>query len=87
MDPDLSEYIIGRIMIHERKNGVKNGVSSIMKTTGLNKEDAETLFEYVIHGSFAVNRAHHFIKDEKWSHDVQLLNRFIHAGYKALKQK
>ncbi|WP_103661404.1 TetR/AcrR family transcriptional regulator [Lactobacillus sp. HT06-2] len=83
MDPDLSEYIIGRIMIHERKNGV----SSIMKTTGLNKEDAETLFEYGIHGSFAVNRAHHFIKDEKWSHDVQLLNRFIHAGYKALKQQ
>lgn len=29
------------------------------------KEDAETLFIYMIHGSFAVNRLHHFKKDEK----------------------
>ena len=60
MDPDLSEYIIGRIMAHERDNVIP----SIMKETGLSKEDAETIFLYIIHGSFAVNQAHHFIKDQ-----------------------
>ena len=83
MDPDLSEYIIGRIMAHERDRVIP----SIMKKTGLSKEDAETLFIYTIHGSFAVNRLHHFKKDEKWSHDVQMLNRFSEAGYKNAKLK
>lgn len=82
MDPDLSEYIIGRIMAHERDHVIP----SIMKETGLSKEDAETIFLYIIHGSFAVNRAHHFIKDQKWSHDVELLNRFTEAGYHELKK-
>lgn len=82
MDPDLSEYIIGRIMLHERQHVVP----SIIKKTGLNQEDAETLFTYIIHGSFAVNRAHKFVKDAKWSHDVQLLNRLVEAGYKNLKK-
>ncbi|MGN1272886.1 MAG: TetR/AcrR family transcriptional regulator [Lactobacillus sp.] len=81
MDPDLSEYIIGRIMSHE----YDRVVPSIMKKTGLSKEDAETLFIYTIHGSFAVNRLHHFKKDAKWSHDVQMLNRFSEAGYENAK--
>ena len=83
MDPDLSEYIIGRIMAHEREHVIP----SIIEKTGLSNEDAETLFVYMIHGSFAVNRLHHFKKDEKWSHDVQLLNRFTEAGYKNAKLK
>ncbi len=83
MDPDLSEYIIGRIMTHEREHVIP----SIIEKTRLSKEDAETLFIYMIHGSFAVNRLHHFKKDEKWSHDVQLLNRFTEAGYKNAKTK
>ena len=56
MDPDLSEYIIGRIVAHERGKVLP----LIIKKTGLSKEDAETLFTYIIHGSFAVNRANHF---------------------------
>lgn len=82
MDPDLTEYIIGRIMAHERGHVIP----SLMKKVGCSKEDAETIFLYTIHGSFAVNRAHHFIKDRKWSHDVALLNRFTEAGYKFLKK-
>ena len=38
----------------------------------------------MIHGSFAVNRAHHFIKDDSWFRDVQLLNKFVEAGYEKL---
>lgn len=76
MDPDLSEYIIGRIVAHERGKVLP----LIIKKTGLSKEDAETLFTYIIHGSFAVNRANHFQKNEKWA----MLNRFTKAGYEKL---
>lgn len=42
MDPDLSEYIIGRIIAHERGKILP----LIIKKTRLSKEDAETLFTY-----------------------------------------
>ncbi|QXD13542.1 MULTISPECIES: TetR/AcrR family transcriptional regulator [Lactobacillaceae] len=80
MDPDLSEYIIGRIMINEREKVLP----LVIEKTHLSREEAETLFRYVIHGSFAVNRAHKFVKDEKWFHDVQMLNEFVEAGYERL---
>lgn len=59
----------------------------MIEKTHLPREDAETLFRYVIYGSFAVNRAHNFVKDEKWSHDVQMLNEFAEAGYERLSRK
>lgn len=83
LDPDLSEYIIGRIMLKEKDRVVP----LIIKKTGLSVEDAETLFSYVIHGSFAVNRMHGFTKDKKWAHDVQFLNKFTQGGYKSLKNE
>lgn len=82
MDPDLSEYIIGRIMTHERDIVIP----SIIEKTGLNKQAAESLFIYMIHGSFAVNRAHRFIKDKDWERDMQVLNEFTRAGYQKLKR-
>ena len=81
LDPDLTEYIVGRIMVHERDRVVP----AIQKKTGLSKEDAETLFLYTLHGFFAVNRANHFRKNDQWYHDVQLLNKFTLNGYRALK--
>lgn len=81
LDPDLTEYIVGRIMVHERDRVVP----AIQKKTGLSKEDAETLFLYTLHGSFAVNRANHFRKNDQWYHDVQLVNKFTLNGYRALK--
>ena len=61
MDPDLSEYIIGRIASHERSKMIP----LIQQRTGLNSQDAETLFNYTLHGSFAINKRHHFIKDDE----------------------
>lgn len=58
-----------------------------MRKTELSRQDTETLFSYTLHGSLAINRAHHFVKDAKWSHDVQMLNQFIQAGYHALNKK
>ncbi|WP_431814338.1 TetR/AcrR family transcriptional regulator [Limosilactobacillus portuensis] len=82
MDPDLSEYIIGRIASHERGRMIP----LIQQRTGLNSQDAETLFNYTLHGSFAINKRHHFIKDDEWYHEVELLNRFINAGYQTFKK-
>lgn len=82
MDPDLSEYIIGRIASHERSKMIP----LIQQRTGLNSQDAETLFNYTLHGSFAINKRHHFIKDDEWYHEVELLNRFINAGYQTFKK-
>ena len=83
MDPDLSEYIIGRIVVNERDTVLP----AVIEKTHLPREDAETLFRYVIHGSFEVHRAHNFVKDEKWPHDVQMLNEFAEAGYERLSRK
>lgn len=82
MDPDLSEYIIGRVMQHEQQYVIP----SIIKKTGLDQEAAKSLFSYVIHGSFAVNRAHHFVKSDAWKRDMQMLNSFTEAGYERLKK-
>lgn len=82
MDPDLSEYIIGRIANHERDKMIP----LIQRRTGLGSQDAETLFSYTLHGSFAINKRHHFIKDDEWYHEVELLNRFINAGYQSFKK-
>lgn len=81
MDPSLSDYIIGRIIAHERSRIVP----SIQKRTGLNETDAELLFIYSIHGSFAINKRHHFVKNDSWYHELQLLNKFTSAGYNSLK--
>lgn len=80
LDPELTEYIVGRIMIRERNRVVP----AIQEKTGLSKEDAETLFLYTLHGSFAVNRANQFRKNNKWYQDVQLINNFTLNGYNAL---
>lgn len=82
MDPSLSEYIIGKIIQKERDRVVP----SIQRRTGLSEKDAELLFNYSIHGSFAINKRHKFIKDEEWYHELQLLNQFSTAGYKAIKK-
>lgn len=82
MDPDLSEYIIGRIAKHERAKMVP----LIQRRTGLDQQDAETLFSYTLHGSFAINKRHHFIKDDEWYHEVELLNRFTDTGYRSFKK-
>jgi len=83
MDPTLSDYIIGRIILHEHDRAVP----ALQKRTGLNKEDAELFFIYSIHGSFAINKKHNFTKNESWYHDLELLNQFTSAGYGVFNNK
>lgn len=79
MDPDLSDYIVGRIKSHE----YQYVVPEIMKKTNLPEDVAESLFTYMIYGSFAVNRTHHFSKDDNWQRDMKILNYFTDAGYQS----
>ncbi|KRL66890.1 TetR/AcrR family transcriptional regulator [Companilactobacillus versmoldensis] len=82
MDPSLSDYIIGRIITHEKPTIIPE----VQARTGLSEADAEAIFAYSIHGSFAINKKHHFIKNQAWYHDLQLLNKFISAGYDKFKK-
>lgn len=81
MDPMLSEYIVGRIIARERQRMVP----AIQRRTGLSTVDAEKLFIYTVHGSFAMNKKNGFIKNDAWYHDLRLLNRFINSGYTAFQ--
>lgn len=83
MNPDLTEYIINRIAKHERQHILPQ----IMKKTGLGEEDAEILFQYMIHGSFAINKRHHFMKDQEWYREVKMLNDFVNSGYQAFTKE
>lgn len=79
MDPDLSEYIIAQIARHEHDRVVPQ----IMRRTGLSEPEAISLFVYMIHGSFAINKKHHFTRTAEWQRDVDMLQKFINAGYGA----
>lgn len=81
MEPDLSEYIINRIIQREKDRMIP----LIMDKASVSQRDAEMLFSYAIHGSFAISKAHQFEKDDTWLHDVHLLNSFTDAGYRYLK--
>ncbi|MEE5987960.1 hypothetical protein L1O48_04440 [Ligilactobacillus equi] len=61
-------------------------VPEIMMKTGLDTRQAETLFIYILHGSFAVNRRHNFQKDAQWQADTEMLQKFVQAGYNQLHQ-
>lgn len=83
MDPDLNEYIIARITRHEQWRVVPQ----IMQRTGLNEEEAKSLFAYILHGSLAINRRHHFTRSPEWFRDVKMIQKFVNAGYQAFRQK
>jgi AcrR family transcriptional regulator len=82
MDPDLSEYIVQRIAAHEQDRVIPE----IRRNTGLSEEDARTLFLYMVHGSFAINKRHGFVRDAQWKHEADLLDRFIRAGNRAFRR-
>lgn len=76
-DPGLSDYIIGRLYIHEKDKVVP----SIMKRTGLSRDEAEILFRFILNGSFYVNRTLGWEKNDKWYKFQYMLNRFMDGGF------
>lgn len=73
MDASVSEHIINRIAAHER-NSV---VPGLMKHFSVSEDEAEMLFRFILHGSFAVNRSLGWEKNERWYRYQRILNHFI----------
>ncbi len=80
MDPTLSEYIIMRILNHEKGTVIP----AIVEKTGLNDEYAEMVFRFMLHGSFYVNKSLGWEKNDKWYEFQKILSAFLDAGLKTL---
>ncbi len=80
MDPALSEYIIMRILNHEKGTVIP----AIVERTGLDEENAEMIFRFMLHGSFYVNKSLNWQKNDHWYEFQKLLSAFLDAGLKTL---
>lgn len=80
MDPTISEHIIHRIFNHEKGKVVPY----YMRQAHLTEADAETLFKFILHGSFFINQSLGWQKDAHWYHVQEMLGKFINGGVKTL---
>ncbi len=80
MDAAVSDHILQRIASHEKETVV----DSLMENSSLSEKDAEMLFRFILHGSFAVNRSLGWEKDARWYHFQELISRFITGGLKEM---
>lgn len=78
MDTSISEHIIYRIFMHEKDKAVP----LLHSRSGVNKADAETLFRFILHGSFAINQSLGWQKDSLWYHVQSLIGKLISNGIK-----
>ncbi len=82
MDQSLSEYIIMRILNHEKATVIP----AIVKKTGLDEVTAEMIFRFMLHGSFYVNKSLNWEKDERWYAFQKTLSAFLDAGLRAVSR-
>lgn len=82
LQSEISSHIILRIFNHEKDKVVPD----LEKRSGLSREDAEILFQFVLNGTFCVNTLLGWQKDEKWFHTQKMLSNFINAGTEKLKE-
>lgn len=82
LQSEISSHIIQRLYSHEKDRVVPE----FQKRNGLSKEDAEILFQFILHGTFSVNTLLGWQKDEKWFHIQKMLSDFIRAGIESKKQ-
>ncbi len=79
MDPLVSDHIIQRIAQHEREAVIPR----LMKR-GITEEEAELIFRFMLHGTFAINRSLGWKKDERWYRTQKILSRFVDGGIKEI---
>lgn len=73
---EIASHIIQRLYSHEKDKVVPE----FQKRSGLSREDAEILFQFILHGTFCVNNLLGWQKDEKWFHVQKMLSDFINVG-------
>lgn len=76
MDASVGDRIIRRIADHERGKVVPE----FMERFGLAEDEADMLFRFILHGTFAVNRSLGWEKNERWYRYQEILGRFIDGG-------
>lgn len=81
LQSEISSHIIQRLFSHEKEHVVPD----FQKRSGLSREDAEILFQFILHGTFCVNTLLGWQKDEKWFRVQKMLSDFISAGTEDLK--
>lgn len=83
LDESISEYIINKLAQFEKEKVV----SFLMQHCHIGSMKAEMLFSFMMHGSFAVNKALGWNKNEDWYDVQEALLRFILGGMDALRKK
>ena len=81
MDDSLSWYIIRKIYLAERDRSVP----MLQKQGGLNAEDADRLFMFVIYGLYYVNRSMKWKKDDSWYRMQYLVSNLFFTGLEGIK--
>lgn len=75
MDEALSQLILNKIYQREHDEQTK----LIMSQYHVNQKDADMIFIYQLHGSFAVNKALGWQKNAAWYHTQDMIRKLFHA--------
>ena len=76
-DESISSYVINQIYQWQQPKLVP----SFMKKLGISKKEAEMLVLFIIHGTYAVNKALHWKKDDIWYQIHSMLLKYTAGGY------
>ena len=76
-DETISGYVVNQIYQWQRPRLIP----SFMKEMGLTKKEAEMLALFVINGTYSVNKALHWKKDETWYQVHSMLLKYDETWY------
>ena len=76
MDASIGNRIIHRIALHERDKVIPD----FMERADLSEDEADMMFRFILHGTFAVNRSLEWQKNARWYHYQRVLSEIISAG-------
>lgn len=77
MDETISGYVVNRIYQSQKQRFIH----SFSQQFHLSEKESQMLALFIINGSFSVNKALHWKKDDTWYQIQALLLRFITSGY------
>ncbi len=80
MDDSLAHYIIRKIYLAERTEGVP----ALARQCRISEEDADRLFMFMIYGFYYVNRSLRWEKNDSWYRMQYLLNHLLENGMDSL---
>lgn len=81
-DETLSSYVVNKIYQSQRKKLVP----AFMEHFSLSQKEAEMLVLFIINGTFSVNKAMNWTKDESWYKIQAMLMKFAAGGYDNLRK-